>query len=78
MCTRDPSRQVVKLETGFKLYSHGVHRKRNGVSVILNEDNAKNFVEVKRVFDRVIKMKLEIKDLKMPHRLAVRWKRKKF
>ncbi|KAF7699333.1 hypothetical protein HF521_004075, partial [Silurus meridionalis] len=39
---------------GFKLYSHGVEGKRNGVGVILKEENSKSVAEVKRVSDRVM------------------------
>ena len=45
---------------GFKLFYHGVDRKRNGVGVVLKEDYAKSVVEVKRVSDRVMSLKLEI------------------
>ncbi|XP_065672208.1 uncharacterized protein LOC136090032 [Hydra vulgaris] len=45
---------------GFKLFYHGVDRKRNGVGVILKEEFSKSLVEVKRVSDRVICVKLEI------------------
>ncbi|XP_065671736.1 uncharacterized protein LOC136089612 [Hydra vulgaris] len=45
---------------GFKLFYHGVNRKRNGVGVILKEKFSKSVVEVKRVSDRVICVKLEI------------------
>ena len=44
---------------GFKLYYHGVDRKRNGVGVLLKEEDVKNVVEEKRVSDRVSNVKLE-------------------
>ncbi|KAF7706368.1 hypothetical protein HF521_019622, partial [Silurus meridionalis] len=44
---------------GFKLLYHGVDGKRNGV-VILKEEYSKSVVEVKRVSDRVMNMKLEV------------------
>ncbi|KAI5611687.1 hypothetical protein C0J50_1328 [Silurus asotus] len=45
---------------GFKLFYHGVGGKRNGVGVILKEEYSKSVVEVKRVSDRVMKVKLEV------------------
>ncbi|KAI5107649.1 hypothetical protein C0J45_1243 [Silurus meridionalis] len=47
---------------GFKLFYHGVDEKRNGVGVILKEEYSKSVVEVKRVSDRVmnVKMKVEV------------------
>ncbi|KAI5106426.1 hypothetical protein C0J45_4123 [Silurus meridionalis] len=44
---------------GFKLFYHGVDGKRNGVGVILMEKYSKSVVEVKRVSDRVMNVKLE-------------------
>ncbi|KAI5627960.1 hypothetical protein C0J50_3226 [Silurus asotus] len=45
---------------GFKLFYHGVDGKRNGVGVILKEEYSKSVVEVKRVSDRVMIVKLEV------------------
>ncbi|KAK3558233.1 hypothetical protein QTP86_013968 [Hemibagrus guttatus] len=45
---------------GFKLFYYGVDSKRNGVSVVLKEEFVRNVLEVKRVSDRVISLKLEI------------------
>ena len=45
---------------GFKLFYHGVDGKRSGVGVILKEEYSKSVVEVKRVSDRVINVKLEV------------------
>ncbi|KAI5091945.1 hypothetical protein C0J45_19151 [Silurus meridionalis] len=44
----------------FKLFYHGVDGKRNGVGVILKEEYSKSVVEVKRVSDRVMNVKLEV------------------
>ncbi|KAK3559897.1 hypothetical protein QTP86_026171 [Hemibagrus guttatus] len=41
---------------GFKLFYYGVDSKRNGVGVVLKEE----FLEVKRVSDRLMSLKLEI------------------
>ncbi|KAI5623399.1 hypothetical protein C0J50_17186 [Silurus asotus] len=48
---------------GFKLFYHGVDGKRNGVGVILKEENSKSVVEVTRVSDRVMNVKLEVERL---------------
>ena len=44
-------------------------RKRNGVGVILKEEYAKNVVEVKRLSDKVMSVKLLVV---MPHKLTVK------
>ncbi|KAI5106050.1 hypothetical protein C0J45_3747 [Silurus meridionalis] len=46
---------------GFKLFYYGVDGKRNGVGVFLKEEYSKSVVEVKRVSDRVMNMKLGVK-----------------
>ncbi|KAF7704748.1 hypothetical protein HF521_021820, partial [Silurus meridionalis] len=48
---------------GFKLFYHGVDGKRNGVGVILKEKYSKSVVEVKRVSDRVMNVKSEVKGM---------------
>ncbi|KAF7696116.1 hypothetical protein HF521_006210 [Silurus meridionalis] len=48
---------------GFKLFFHGVDGKRNGVWVILKEKYSKSVVEVKRVSDRVMIVKLEVEGM---------------
>ncbi|KAF7692565.1 hypothetical protein C0J45_17229 [Silurus meridionalis] len=45
---------------GFKLFFRRVDEKINGVGVILKEENSKSVVEVKRVSDGVINVKLEV------------------
>ncbi|KAK3511968.1 hypothetical protein QTP70_027665, partial [Hemibagrus guttatus] len=45
---------------GFKLFYYGVDSKRNGVGVVLEEEFVRNVLEVKRVSDRVMSLKLEI------------------
>ena len=45
---------------GFKLFYHGVDGKKNGVGVILKEDFANSVLEVKRISDRIISVKLVI------------------
>ncbi|KAJ8364363.1 hypothetical protein SKAU_G00131940 [Synaphobranchus kaupii] len=50
---------------GFKLFYHGVDGRRNGVGVVLKEEYVKSVLEVKRVSDRVMSMKLEIVGMMM-------------
>ncbi|KAK3566535.1 hypothetical protein QTP86_034040, partial [Hemibagrus guttatus] len=45
---------------GFKLFYYGVDSKRNGVGVVLKEEFVRNVLEVKRLSDRVMSLKLEI------------------
>uniref|UniRef100_A0AAR2IVR4 Endonuclease/exonuclease/phosphatase domain-containing protein n=1 Tax=Pygocentrus nattereri TaxID=42514 RepID=A0AAR2IVR4_PYGNA len=45
---------------GFKLFYHGVERKRNGVGIILKEQLVKSVLDVKRVSDRIMSLKLEV------------------
>ncbi|KAK3559735.1 hypothetical protein QTP86_019372 [Hemibagrus guttatus] len=42
------------------LFYYGVDSKRNGVGVVLKEEFVRNVLEVKRVSDRVMSLKLEI------------------
>ncbi|KAK3568222.1 hypothetical protein QTP86_000213 [Hemibagrus guttatus] len=44
----------------FKLFYYGVVSKRNGVGVVLKEEFVRNVLEVKKVSDRVMSLKLEI------------------
>ncbi|KAI5625322.1 hypothetical protein C0J50_15181 [Silurus asotus] len=48
---------------GFKLFYHGVDGKRNGVGVILKEEYSKSVVEVKRVSDRMMIVKVEVEGM---------------
>ncbi|KAK3510519.1 hypothetical protein QTP70_009119 [Hemibagrus guttatus] len=45
---------------GFKQFYYGVDSKTNGVGVVLKEEFVRNVLEVKRVSDRVMSLKLEI------------------
>ncbi|KAK3522562.1 hypothetical protein QTP86_023279 [Hemibagrus guttatus] len=60
------SKTLVRLQlwdiagAGFKLFYYGVDSKRNGVGVVLKEEFVRNVLEVKRVSDRVMSLKLEI------------------
>lgn len=42
------------------MFYYGLDRKRNGVGVILKEEFVRNVLEVKRVLDRLMSLKLEI------------------
>ncbi|KAI5090065.1 hypothetical protein C0J45_20200 [Silurus meridionalis] len=45
---------------GFELFFNGVDGKRNGVGVMLMKEYSKSVVEVKKVSERVINVKLEV------------------
>ncbi|KAK3548096.1 hypothetical protein QTP70_004523 [Hemibagrus guttatus] len=57
--TRWKGSKAHNIEAGFKLFYYGVDSKRNGVGVVLKEEFVRNVLEVKRVSDRVMSLKLE-------------------
>ncbi|MCJ8747893.1 hypothetical protein PDJAM_G00158690 [Pangasius djambal] len=58
--TRWKGSKAHSIGAGFKLFYYGVDSKRNGVGVVLKEEFVRNVLEVKRVSDRVMRLKLEI------------------
>ncbi|KAK3572267.1 hypothetical protein QTP86_029691 [Hemibagrus guttatus] len=58
--TRWKGSKARSIGAGFKLFYYGVDSKRNGVGVVLKEEFERNVLEVKRVSDRVMSLKLEI------------------
>ncbi|KAK3524911.1 hypothetical protein QTP86_011511 [Hemibagrus guttatus] len=58
--TRWKGSKARSIGAGFKLFYYGVESKRNGVGVVLEEEFVRNVLEVKRVSDRVMSLKLEI------------------
>ncbi|KAK3540508.1 hypothetical protein QTP70_032472, partial [Hemibagrus guttatus] len=58
--TRWKGSKAHSIGAGFKLFYYGVDSKRNGVGVVLKEEFVRNVLEVKRVADRVMSLKLEI------------------
>ncbi|KAK3574486.1 hypothetical protein QTP86_008088 [Hemibagrus guttatus] len=58
--TRWKGSKARSIGSGFKLFYYGVDSKRNGVGVVLKEEFVRNVLEVKRVSDRVMSLKLEI------------------
>ena len=48
------------LGAGYKLYYNGYERNRNGVGIIVKADLVEDVIEVKRVSDRVMHLKLEV------------------
>ncbi|KAK3557991.1 hypothetical protein QTP86_005620 [Hemibagrus guttatus] len=58
--TRWKASKACSIGAGFKLFYYGVDSKRNGVGVVLKEEFVRNVLEVKRVSDRVMSLKLEI------------------
>ncbi|KAK3513022.1 hypothetical protein QTP70_000183 [Hemibagrus guttatus] len=58
--TRWKGSKARSIGAGFKLFYYGEDSKRNGVGVVLKEEFVRNVLEVKRVSDRVMSLKLEI------------------
>ncbi|KAK3525467.1 hypothetical protein QTP86_031908, partial [Hemibagrus guttatus] len=58
--TRWKGSKARSIGAGFKLFYYGVDSKRNGVGIVLKEGFVRNVLEVKRVSDRVMSLKLEI------------------
>ncbi|KAK3568515.1 hypothetical protein QTP86_008627 [Hemibagrus guttatus] len=58
--TRWKGSKARSIGAGFKLFYYGVDSKRNGVGVVLKEKFVRNVLEVERVSDRVMSLKLEI------------------
>ncbi|KAK3535463.1 hypothetical protein QTP70_016885, partial [Hemibagrus guttatus] len=58
--TRWKGSKARSIGAGFKLFYYGVDSKRNGVGVVLKEEFVRNVLEVKRVSDRVMSLKLEL------------------
>ncbi|KAK3548065.1 hypothetical protein QTP70_004495 [Hemibagrus guttatus] len=58
--TRWKGSKARSIGAGFKLFYYGVDSKRNGVGVVLKEEFGRNVLEVKRVSDKVMSLKLEI------------------
>ncbi|KAK3529213.1 hypothetical protein QTP70_021446 [Hemibagrus guttatus] len=63
--TRWKGSKAHSIGAGFKLFYYGVDSKRNGVGVVLKEEFVRNVLEVKRVSDRVMSLKLEIEGVKL-------------
>ncbi|KAK3539909.1 hypothetical protein QTP70_019554 [Hemibagrus guttatus] len=63
--TRWKGSKARSIGAGFKLFYYGVDSKRNGVGVVLKEEFVRNVLEVKRVSDRVMSLKLEIEGVRL-------------
>ncbi|KAK3525841.1 hypothetical protein QTP70_010897 [Hemibagrus guttatus] len=63
--TRWKGSKARSIGAGFKLFYYGVDSKRNGVGVVLKEEFVRNVLEVKRVSDRVMSLKLKIEGVMM-------------
>ncbi|KAK3545365.1 hypothetical protein QTP70_005980 [Hemibagrus guttatus] len=57
--TRWKGSKARSIGAGFKLFYYGVDSKRNGVGVVLKDEFVRNVLEVKRVSDRVMSLKLQ-------------------
>ena len=49
------------IEGGCKIFYNGVDGRKNGIGIVLREELAESVLEVKRVSDRLMAMKLEVK-----------------
>ena len=58
--TRWKGSKASNIGGGCKIFYHGEDGRRHGVGVILNEDYIRRVLEVKRVSDRMMYMKLDI------------------
>ena len=47
---------------GCILFCNGADERKNGIVIVVREDRAKSVLEVKRVSDRLMAMKLELKE----------------
>ncbi|KAK3553381.1 hypothetical protein QTP70_003544 [Hemibagrus guttatus] len=61
--TRWKGSKARSIGAGFKLFYYGVDSKRNGVGVVLKKEFVRNVLEVNRVSDRVMSLKLEIEGM---------------
>ena len=50
-----------KIGGGCKIFYNGADGRKNGIGIVLREELAKSVLEVKRVSDRLMAMKLEVK-----------------
>ena len=53
--------KVRKIGDGYKQFYHGADGRRNGIGIVVREELVEGVLEVKRVSDRLIAMKLEVK-----------------
>ena len=51
-----------KIGGGCKLFYNGADGRRNGIGILMREELAESVLEVKRVSDRLMAMKLEVKE----------------
>ena len=63
--TRWKGSKARNIRDGCKVFYHGEDGRRNGVGVILKEDYIARVLEVKRVSDRMMYMKLDIEGVMM-------------
>ena len=50
-----------KIGGGCKLFYNGADGRKNGIGIVIREELAESVLEVKRVLDRLMAMKLEVK-----------------
>ncbi|XP_042891655.1 craniofacial development protein 2-like [Penaeus japonicus] len=63
LCLQEPKWKVSKardLSAGYKLYYHGENGTRNGVGVVVRGMHTNGVLEVRKITDRMMSLKLEI------------------
>ena len=58
--TKWKGNKAQELGNGYKLLYAGENGRRNGVGIVLDDELKKSVLEVKRLSDRIIRMKLEL------------------
>ena len=51
-----------KIGGGCKLFYHGANGRKNGIGIVVREELAESVLEAKRVSDRLMATKLEVKE----------------
>ena len=59
--TKWKSSKARNIGVGYKLFYNGADGRKNGIGIVVREELAESVLEVKRVSDRLMHMKLEIK-----------------
>ena len=55
------------IEDGCELFYHVAHGRRNGIEKVVREELVESVLEIKRVSDRQMAMKLEVKEVDTKH-----------
>ena len=58
--TKSKGSKARNIGGGYKIFYNGVDGRKNGIEIVLREELAESVLEVKRVSDRLMAMKLEV------------------